>query len=308
MTESLADHRVRVFERSYSEVLLFLKHEDDKINRVLTALAFLTAAGVALYISSGSRVGEDSPRFAHSHLHADAFFFAAFILGVALSVALALAALDPTSFTPRFLDYKGDPNDSLLFYGAIAEQTREDWGELLHDAGIQARYAGSLHSDAHRLARRARHKVQRFMLANAFVQFTVVALALLGAVRLTPHVTEHTRWIVVSAVLIAYVLMPVLDFAYFWWSNFPGVRAPGPDPRAFRRVLEWGAYTLPVVGVSLAGVVTNFGGWQPVVFGLFATVFLRVLSAFKIPWRTPLISVVLSCAGVFAGGLWLWVL
>jgi hypothetical protein len=38
------------FKQSYAEVLLFLKHQDDKINRVLTALAFLTAAGVTLYI------------------------------------------------------------------------------------------------------------------------------------------------------------------------------------------------------------------------------------------------------------------
>jgi hypothetical protein len=42
------------FKESYNEPLLFLKHQDDKINRVLTALAFLTAAGVTLYIFSRS--------------------------------------------------------------------------------------------------------------------------------------------------------------------------------------------------------------------------------------------------------------
>ena len=42
------DHQ-DVFARSYDEVLAALKHQDDKLNRTLTALAFLTAAGVALF-------------------------------------------------------------------------------------------------------------------------------------------------------------------------------------------------------------------------------------------------------------------
>src|SRR3954452_18910551 len=91
-----------VFDRSYSEVLLFLKHQDDKINRVLTALAFLTTAGVTLYIFSRAKpASPDFPQFANSYVHADDYFFGAFLLGLFASVVLALAALDPTSFTPR---------------------------------------------------------------------------------------------------------------------------------------------------------------------------------------------------------------
>src|SRR4051794_32943287 len=47
--ESLAaeewEKRADVFARSYDEVLAALKHQDDKLNRTLTALAFLTAGG-----------------------------------------------------------------------------------------------------------------------------------------------------------------------------------------------------------------------------------------------------------------------
>ena len=40
--------RAEIFEHSYDEVTA-LKHQDDKLNRTLTALAFLTAAGIALF-------------------------------------------------------------------------------------------------------------------------------------------------------------------------------------------------------------------------------------------------------------------
>jgi hypothetical protein len=43
-----------IFQHSYDEVLAALKHQDDKLNRTLTALAFLTAAGVGLYTRFGA--------------------------------------------------------------------------------------------------------------------------------------------------------------------------------------------------------------------------------------------------------------
>ena len=129
-----SDVQANVFWHSYSEVLLFLKHQDDKINRVLTALAFLTAAGVTLYIFSGSdRLSQaDYPRFTDSGVRIDDYFFGSFIVGVAVSVALALVSLDPTSYFPRFLGQTAVGERSLLYYAAINEQS-DDWGELLSE-------------------------------------------------------------------------------------------------------------------------------------------------------------------------------
>jgi hypothetical protein len=123
--------REKVFEKSYDEVLLFLKHQDDKINRVLTALAFLTAAGVTLYIFSRSdtAASADFPTVANVEVHMDDYFFASFIIGVAVSVALALVSLDPTSFVPHFFGHhhQGAPRKhSLLYYDAIARHEDRD--------------------------------------------------------------------------------------------------------------------------------------------------------------------------------------
>ena len=89
------DPREKVFSKSYDEVLLLLKHEDDKINRVLTALAFLTAAGVTLYIFSRSgKGGPDFPSFGGADIKMDDYFFACFGVGVAMPWRWSL---DPTS-------------------------------------------------------------------------------------------------------------------------------------------------------------------------------------------------------------------
>jgi hypothetical protein len=115
-----AETRCEVFGKSYSEVLLFLKHEDDKINRVLTALAFLTAAAVTLYIFSRGTTSPETLELRRTDLTAADFFFGSYVLGLALALLAAIAALDPTSFYPRFVGAKGEP-ESILYYRAIGQ-------------------------------------------------------------------------------------------------------------------------------------------------------------------------------------------
>ena len=105
-----------VFEHSYNEVLAALKHQDDKLNRTLTALAFLTAAGVTLFLSL-ERIAE--PRepvyFAEGGPSVTAVMFVIFLAAVALALLTALAAIGPG--TPlRFRSGSGrQAKTSLLF-------------------------------------------------------------------------------------------------------------------------------------------------------------------------------------------------
>src|SRR5207248_1422335 len=110
---------------------------------------------------------------------------------------------------------------SILFYRSIADRNFEEWRRVRTN-GAASLLADSFHVDARRLSHRAMHKVRRFGQATAFVQFTVVSLALLGLMRLN-HVIIHDRWRAVAALLIAYTVLPGIDFAYQRGLNFPGV-------------------------------------------------------------------------------------
>lgn len=280
---SSARRQIKVFAHSYNEVLLFLKHQDDKINRVLTALAFLTTAGVTLYIFGRTKAPADFPRFYNASLRADDYFFFCFLVGLFLALSFALVALDPTSFMPRFLRAHG--SESILFYQAIATLGRTGWDSILNDPDIESRLASSFHGDALRLSHRAVHKVRRFSAASAFVQFTVVTLALLGIVRVN-HFSVDTRWWLVSGTIIVYSAFPTIDFLYFRTADFPDV---GPDyvdeNGAGRVLLEAAGFYLPVFVMSTVGLLAAHGEWQPITAAFGGTLAIRIIS---VSHRTPL--------------------
>jgi hypothetical protein len=291
--------------QSYDEVLLFLKHEDDKINRVLTALAFLTAAGVTLYIFSRSdpNAYADFPRFANSGVRVDDYFFGSFIIGVGLSVALTLVALDPTSFLPGFLSEPPQRKDrSLLYYRHIAAFDRDEWDKVFAASDFFERYVESLHHDAHRLSKRAMHKVRRFGLASPVVQLTVAALALLGVARLI-HVSTHGRWILLTAILVGYVVLPIVDFTYLWFLDFPDLRG---DRKEWTDVGLALLFLLPFIAVEIAGLITRYRDWEPVTLALFGTVWLRWVERFE--WRRlpSWVQPVVMMATALVASLWLW--
>lgn len=308
----MAEEAWRGFKAAYDEPLLFLKHQDDKINRVLTALAFLTAAGVALYVFSVTHPKLRVPQFSNASISVDDYFFGCFVIGLFFAVSLSIIALDPTSFTPRFVDDPQQP-DSVLYYRSIAAWTKEAWENPSEEYDFEKELARSFHVDTRRLSFRAIHKVRRFGQANAFVQFTVVSLALLGLMTLG-SLSVGERWAAVTTLLIIYTLLPTIDFLYFHWLNFPGVgadySASGRDWRT--GILMWlkaGAFYFPVFMVSTVGLVLAHSNWQTVTFALFSTVVLRLLALFQ--WRSMgndqwVIPVVASVLMAEWGAIWLW--
>jgi hypothetical protein len=69
--------KAAIFEKSYDEVLTALKHQDDKLNRTLTAIAFLTAAGVTLFANLAVKIAPPV-RFPESAWNVTSFFFLTF--------------------------------------------------------------------------------------------------------------------------------------------------------------------------------------------------------------------------------------
>jgi hypothetical protein len=219
------ERRADVFRNSYTEVLLFLKHQDDKIGRLLTALAFLTAAGVSLFLFTERREAGalqlDTPA-----VDAGDFFFATFIVSLLFALLAVLAALDPTSQTPNFLP-RQPARRTILYYGSIYRKA--GWPEPdAEPEELDELLARSFHDDAEELARRAEHKVRRFADGRAFVHVSLVSLVLLGIARIE-GLGESSRWWLVASLLATIGFLPAWDIYWHRHFGFADVRATLPE-------------------------------------------------------------------------------
>jgi hypothetical protein len=312
-----------VFEESYTEVLAFLKHEDDKINRVLTALAFLTAAAVTLYIFSRGPLAPSTLDLRHTELTGADFFFATFLVGLALALLSAIAALDPTSFYPRFLGAQDEP-ESLIYYRAIGQDqlpADSPWRERGADTGearwdqiggarewsLREALAHSYHTDARRLSHRAFHKVYRFSECNAFVNLAVMSLALLGISRLE-FGSASLRWWIISTMLVMYSWAPLYDYWALVRQNFPDIGREYIG-RPWRAEIFVFLLPLSIMSTLLLAKFTDY--WPSLAFALGGTAFVRLLSLHGRRWRPfgvqgPLIaSTAAAGLGIFVF-VWLW--
>ena len=147
------------------------------------------------------------------------------------------------------------------------------------------------------------HKVRRFSTANAVVQFTVAALALLGVMRLN-QLRLDDRWWLATAVLIVYTALPLVEFLHFKFLDFPEVGSDYVE----RAWAEGAAFFLPYLGVAIAGLVSFPRQWQAVTFALIGTLVLRVMGSLRrrLLGNQLSLAIVLSWALALFGGIWLW--
>jgi hypothetical protein len=251
--------RAEIFEHSYDEVLAATKHQDDKLARSLTAIAFLTAAGVSIF----NAVRETTPVLLDGQeLSVQAFFFIVFLVAVVLAVAASLAAIGPT----RHYGEGGEGWKSLLFYPHIAQDP--EWNDYLEKTPeeLQRMLAENFHQEARSIAKRVPYKMARSREAAAFITVATMALALLGIFSIGT-ISPDTRWWIAAGVLFFFSLMPIIDFfqmQVFGFTDRDGL------PRqyaylgiscavaalllmlALRHALQW-----PAVGYTLGVILTS---------------------------------------------------
>lgn len=216
--------RTDVLEHSYDEVLAFIKHEDDKIGRVLTALAFLTAAGVTLFVFS-AQTQTHPLLFTRPDVDGADVFFAGFMVSLLMSLLFILGAVDPTSQIPGFLPH-GPRRHSILFYRFIHRDQSLHWLDASVKLDeLQKQLAESFREDAMELSRRALHKVERFAESRAFVHVAIITLTLLGIARIN-GVDVHARWYLVVAVLIGVSFVPMWDTVRMAGVQMADLRGP----------------------------------------------------------------------------------
>ena len=108
------DERFELLKFSYQEVLDATKHQDDKINRLLTTVAFITAAALAL--TSSAMTAHRSPRpswwTASCALPLASIGLAGFLAGVTVSVILLIVSMT----TPLVLPGGSNPVTPAISY------------------------------------------------------------------------------------------------------------------------------------------------------------------------------------------------
>lgn len=238
--------RKEIFEHSYDEVLSVLKHQDDKLNRTLTALAFLTVAGVALF----PKLSDESTRFNNAGPEVSALFFVAFLIAVAIGVIVTLTAIGPGRPLPNPPSSSAhhEPEPSLLYYAAISRDPQ--WEETTFGRptkDLMETLAKNFHKEAKAISYRVNYKVARIREANAWVQFAIVALALMGIFGVS-GLSPSAKWWTATALLTAVIAMPFWDL---WMMR---------DTKYAQGDFSWPAYgiLLAIVASAMAFLVT---GW-----------------------------------------------
>jgi hypothetical protein len=221
--ERVGDAALDGLKDSYKEVLDATKHQDDKIGRIFTGVAFLTAAALALAnLNSSSlltRQYTDTQRVPLAVLSLGAYLILVIIcvtlLISSLSTPLRLPGLKDTSAARRLRPkWIADVPASQIYFVQIARLPVEKWNRkwLAFDAkNAKIELAQSLVLETHNLAVRTQFKYNRTTEAVIIFKFALMFLSITAvlciAASLTPepsHLMKATKW-AIGVVIASYL-------------------------------------------------------------------------------------------------------
>lgn len=179
--------KLEIIQWSYGEVLDATKHQDDKIGRFLTAIAFLTTGALALMFRSDLlayqwKIGWPGlVDVGYGEFPLLAWFAGAFYACVLLAVSLLLSSLGAPLRVPGVQERYG-PNlkDSRLFFTHIARERGDVWERRWLDANpaeIEKEILGHYVNETHNIAERADGKYARTRIGAAFFSIGLSYLA-----------------------------------------------------------------------------------------------------------------------------------
>lgn len=185
------EQRLAVARISYGEVLDATKHNDEKIGRALTSIAFITTAGVAFAVGGNEHVLKIRYIMGRASAPLPSIFLLAFFVFILLTVIMYLSAMgNPLTFPEKHDEKIG----SNLFFYLIANEDRSSWTETW---GLDARASydtirlGTINNfvnEAHHLAGRVRFKYERMEIARALFITALISLILSFVTGLTPFI------------------------------------------------------------------------------------------------------------------------
>jgi uncharacterized membrane protein YsdA (DUF1294 family) len=182
------DEKLKLAKDSYAEVLDATKHQDDKIGRLLTSVAFLTAATLALAgLSSATFVTREFSVPPYT-LRLGLIALTVFLVGVVFTVMLLLTSLATPLRLPGLaqpgkrppMRWIHDLPTSQIYFHEIARVSLQEWErkwEVSADELKEERLR-SLVRETHNLGVRTSSKYDRTTEATALLSLSLLAFAL----------------------------------------------------------------------------------------------------------------------------------
>lgn len=232
-----SDKLFQLLQFSYREVLDATKHQDDKISRLLTTVAFLTAAALALAgLHSGAPLAAPYLIDGRFTLPLGLIALGGFLICVTVSVIMLIASTTTplvwpgrsSSVVPD-IHYAQGPRYGQIFFNEIARTALPAWYRKWRDSPeeLARERNDSLVRETHNLAVRTEFKYQRSNEAVAVLSFgllSFLASAILilfaswqlkianssTASAVAPLKLNWTIRLILSAVFFTYYLLQVL--------------------------------------------------------------------------------------------------
>lgn len=247
--------KTELLEASYKEVLDATKHQDDKIGRLLTAIAFLTAAALALANLGSGRYIRAEFDFGASSYKLGMLALAVFLICVFLSVVLLVTSFatplrlpglkSPETGTAPAVKWVNGVKGSQIYFSEIAALSLDKWEKKWSGTKLQLEEerAQSLLLETHNLSVRTNFKYLRTsegisVFAIAMLGFGLAVLFITLAVtgepdtatagdRVTLTVGPTLRlW--VSLITIGYVALHLFSrIRYNYQATYEGYRRGG---------------------------------------------------------------------------------
>lgn len=211
MSRSGEFRRYDAAKMSFDTILRSLEHEDAKANRLIVAMAFITAAS-ALIFANLYTPEKYAWQFGITQMAWIALFFYFYLGLVLLGTLSVMAALGPKLNVPRRWPRKV----SHLFFLKIAEMNRKNWERLFDksDQELENTFRGDLIYEAHLLAEKNRYKVSMMVLGRVLYRFSFAALITFVSLGLT-----YSVW---SGFGLAFFLISLIVLHYsFEESSLP---------------------------------------------------------------------------------------
>ncbi len=283
-----------IYRKTYDEVLAALKHQDDKLNRTLTAIAFLTAAGIALFANVAVKISPPV-RFSESPRGVTSFFFLVFLGAVVLALISALSAIGPNRRVPGVgtrSETVPDAWPSLLYYLRIIRD--REWDSRINEKDADWLYeclARNFHAEAKGIARRVDYKVGGSRQSAAWVHVALLALALLGIFSIEQIALSH-RWWIATGLFGAALALPLLDRLLMGLFSFPAESALG-----LQRLSYWLVASAAGAGVLLLATAPRWEShWWALFYCLGAIVAIRL--SYVHEWLARVLLPTAAAAGI----------
>lgn len=174
--------KYEVLVKTYDEVSALTLHEDEKAERALTAMAFLSLSGATIF--GATLVDGGWHQLATPYAQLAYGFFTAFLTVAIAGTLITLVAVFPRFHARDAYEERGRrtdmPPESMLYAVEIAKRTEESWKDYWVNATpatVEADVTTSLAHEVHRMSVRVVTKIRRLRVG---FNFFLVSLALLG--------------------------------------------------------------------------------------------------------------------------------